>query len=118
MSTGQLPTADRDPAISASEQGAGHTPGPWVANFSMVSGNVRNAIFAGEHGNQILATARDPYGGKNSVAEANARLIAAAPDLFEACREFVRKVDVGEARSTRSYAQMKAALSKATGASS
>lgn len=46
---------------------------------------------------------------------ANARLIAAAPDLLEACKEFVRKVECGEARSTKSYNQMKAAISKATG---
>ena len=30
--------------------------------------------------------------------------------LVEACREFVRKVECGEALSKRSYAQMKAAL--------
>jgi hypothetical protein len=32
--------------------------------------------------------------------------------LAGACKEFVRKVDAGEGRSTRSYAQMKAALEK------
>ena len=42
-----------------------------------------------------------------------AKLIAAAPELHDACKEFVRKVECGEARSTRSYAQMKAAISKA-----
>lgn len=31
-------------------------------------------------------------------------------ELAEACREFVRKVECGEARSKRSYKQMKAAL--------
>jgi hypothetical protein len=49
---------------------------------------------------------------------ANARLIAAAPALLAACEDFCRKVEVGEARSTRSYMQMKAAIAKATGASS
>lgn len=43
----------------------------------------------------------------------NARLISTLPDLVEACEEFVRKVESGEARSVRSYAQMKAALTKA-----
>lgn len=42
------------------------------------------------------------------------RLFAAAPELLAACQEFVRKVDAGEAKSTRSYAQMKAAIEKAT----
>ena len=52
--------------------------------------------------------------GRSSVAqmEADARLIAAAPDLLAACEEFVRKVEAGEARSKRSYAQMKAAIAK------
>jgi len=48
--------------------------------------------------------------------EANARLLAASWELLEACKEFVRKVDCGEARSVKSYAQMKAAIAKAEGA--
>ena len=49
-----------------------------------------------------------------SNAKKHAHLISAAPDLYEACAEFVRKVDAREARSTSSYNQMKAALSKAS----
>lgn len=45
------------------------------------------------------------------------RLVAAAPDLLAACKEFVRKVDNFEARSTRSYEQMKASIAKAEGRS-
>lgn len=30
--------------------------------------------------------------------------------LYEACKEFIRKVDVGEAKSTKSYNQMKEAV--------
>lgn len=37
----------------------------------------------------------------------------AAQDLLAACKEFVRKVEAGEARSVRSYEQMKAAITKA-----
>jgi hypothetical protein len=48
-------------------------------------------------------------------AAAITRLIAAAPDLYDACAEFVRKVECGEAKSTRSYRQMKDALAKARG---
>lgn len=44
---------------------------------------------------------------------ANAHMMAAAPELLAACEEFVRKCDAGEARSVRSYAQMKAAIAKA-----
>jgi hypothetical protein len=35
-------------------------------------------------------------------------------ELLEAAVEFVRKVDAGEARSTKSYAAFKAAIAKAT----
>lgn len=36
-------------------------------------------------------------------------------DLYLACKEFVRKVESGEARSQRSYLQMKQAIAKAEG---
>ncbi len=49
-----------------------------------------------------------------SGGEANAQLIAAAPDLLAACVEFVRKCECGEARSKHSYAQMKVAIDRAT----
>jgi hypothetical protein len=68
---------------------AQHTPGPWVADVSMVSGRVKNSVFSGPHKNQILSTARDPYGDDNAVAEANARLIAAAPDLLAALEDLL-----------------------------
>ena len=42
-----------------------------------------------------------------------AKLEAVNTALLEACKEFVRKVDCGQARSTRSYMQMKAAIAKA-----
>lgn len=45
----------------------------------------------------------------------HAHLIRSAPALYRACAEFVRKVECGEARSTRSYRQMKAALAEADG---
>jgi hypothetical protein len=60
------------------------------------------------------------YYGGYLIAESiqkkdDARLIAAAPELLAACQEFVRKVECGEARSRRSYKQMKAAIAKAKG---
>jgi len=42
------------------------------------------------------------------------RLAEASPDLLAARQEFCRKVDAGEARSTKSYEQMKKAIAKAT----
>jgi hypothetical protein len=49
------------------------------------------------------------------VARANAQLMAAAPDLLEACMNFVAKVDAGLARSQHSYGEIKAAVNKALG---
>ena len=43
-----------------------------------------------------------------------AKLRAERDELLAACREFVRKCECGEARSKRSYAQMKEAIANAT----
>ena len=87
-----------------------HTPGPWELGYS-------------DLGSQIISSA-DGYvavvhywSRPEQEMKANARLIAASPDLLEACEEFVRKVECGEAKSKRSYTQMKAAIAKAGGES-
>lgn len=88
-----------------------HTPGPWLIEPTDTSKAIvtddcvicEMAVWAYEHQKEI---------------EANTLLIAAAPDLLDVCVEFVRKVECGEAKSTRSYAKMKAAIEKATGVSS
>jgi len=56
-----------------------HTPGPWIV---MLSEDKPYAILpAGRHG--TICQFSDVYMDQ----EANARLIAAAPDLLEACEE-------------------------------
>lgn len=91
-----------------------YTPGPWMRNpgSTNIQCNTRNVgcVSAVDHLALIFA---DGYIGQEQ-AEANATLIAAAPELLEACQEFVRKCDVGDARSKRSYEQMAAAIRKAT----
>ena len=47
----------------------------------------------------------------------NAQLVSAAPDLLDAAIEFCRKVESGEAKSSKSYAAFKSAIAKATGKS-
>ena len=96
-----------------------HTPGPWEY--------LTETTYAGDYpysvghkvkmGNELLTVSSHAYGADEffEKAAANARLIAAAPELYEACKEFVRKCECGEARSHRIYAQMKAALAKAEG---
>lgn len=62
-----------------------HTKGPWSVYIS----DVLNSVEVGQHnGNVILAKvyARTALGGICSEQEANAHLIAAAPDLLAACK--------------------------------
>ncbi len=85
-----------------------HTPGPWQVHGSH--------IYTADPKRALLAQVYNP-GNKASdyPLVANAHLMKAAPDLLAACKEFVRKVEAGEARSTKSYAEMKAAIAKAEG---
>ena len=61
----------------------GHTPGPWTAS------DERRGIFEIIHDGDLLAQVWGvrPAGDGDLPAEANARLIAAAPELLEACQE-------------------------------
>lgn len=93
-----------------------HTPGPWrlsgpdcFGDYTVQSQESPLAIAAVCNG-QMRS-----MGGKSGEHTANAQLIEAAPDLLAACEEFVGKVEAGKARSSKSYAQMKAAISKAKG---
>ena len=98
-----------------------HTPAPWKARFE----KVRYVIFVeGEVGEKALATT----GGAWPDSEANARLIAAAPDLLEALQECAadleaeieaRRGAVLERTMERDLATVRkarAAIAKATGA--
>jgi hypothetical protein len=64
------------------------TPGPWGFGPSgpvMIGYSLSYGIFEEGPGNLIAGIFNDGRGGEEA-AEANARLIAAAPDLLEACR--------------------------------
>ena len=71
---------------------AKHTPGPWTAEFGidqMVSMDttVCSIPAAGTRGGWFIFSPADD----NGEAEANARLIAAAPDLLEALRAIYKE---------------------------
>lgn len=94
-----------------------HTPGPWSVSESIrkrVIGEREQEIVTAD-GQMVALLYDENWDPRGETDAANARLIAAAPDLLAACEEFVRKVDCGEAFSTRSYQQMKAAIAKAKG---
>lgn len=84
-----------------------HTPGPWTAGA--FDDKVGHRIFAqwGEVGNFIAARANEGR-DRNSNGYADARLIAAAPELLEACKNAAdwlsrsaRDDDHGEAQDLR-----------------
>ena len=110
-----------------------HTPGPWeraYGGFDGVEMASRDEFlrFCGEIWDKTEAAGerqkhlhcvygKDDKGeqvlvaivGNGPKSEANACLIAASPDLSEACEEFIRKVECDEG----SYAQMRVAIAKA-----
>ena len=100
-----------------------HTPGPWgpmVGPESVNPWNPTQGAYETEAGGLTIGSAShtEPIcrvSGYLHDLEANARLIAAAPDLLAACEHFVWKCENGMARSKESYGQMKAAIDKAKG---
>ena len=89
-----------------------HTPGPW--NFAKSDIDGRYSIY----GNGPLAYCGDT-GAVNGDGEANARLIAAAPDLLVALKALVGEADLGEVDldddDRAKLEQARAAIAKATG---
>jgi hypothetical protein len=86
-----------------------HTPGPWLLNDK-----AGYEYVLADDGFMIADCIN--FSRSEEINRANARLISAAPDLLAACIEFVRKVDAGEGRPTRSSEDMRAAINKATSA--
>jgi hypothetical protein len=93
-----------------------HTPGPWRVDPDHFR-DVQTTDGAIEI---CLAEGGEPY-GKNlfsvppiEEAHANARLIAAAPDLLEALKAILEDMD-SEHGTDYDYAKARAAIAKATG---
>jgi hypothetical protein len=68
--------------MAASYEGASHTPGPWRAIFKA---GMRATVIAPAEDYRICAIGGAAMG--DDADEANARLIAAAPELLEALKE-------------------------------
>lgn len=97
---------------------ATHTPGPWLLDGDKICTNRDNEIARiTRYG--AWFDAGTPYGLKNPIGDANARLIAAAPDLLAALEVLVWQLDrtdglVEELESM--VTEAKAAIAKAKGA--
>lgn len=91
-----------------------HTPGPWTLSrnlgpWTSSAGHVHHTIERGSHGCiNVEQSAGDE-------AEANARLIVAAPEMLEALRTIVDRSVLG-APGNPFGEQARAAIAKATGA--
>ena len=91
------------------------TPGPWRAEFPdeisvRDADGGRIAILANLKGRLGMKGRRD-----TSEVEANARLIAAAPDLLEALKEMVNLVELMCPFDGPQQRKARAAIAKATG---
>ena len=105
-----------------------YTPGPWNANFTRFSGWVVGFhITDPKHGSlRPICEAYDKTGAMNpDEIAANARLIAAAPELLEACLAMIEWDDRENDHAVDFYKRMelcelafqkaRAAIAKATG---
>lgn len=76
---------------------AQHTPGPWLfSHREGADGMYRTEVFSAEHGGIATCDWTPKHCGNGVTAtyrEANARLVAAAPDLLEALTFAVRFFD-------------------------
>lgn len=79
-----------------------HTPGPWTYREGMISG-----------GNKIKIAEMDQCHMPNIEHYANAALIAAAPELLEACKKAI--IAIEERELTVAIAFLEAAIRKAEG---
>lgn len=83
-----------------------HTPGPWYVHGSIISPTPTGKRFA------IAEVFRDSI----ETANANARLIAAAPDLLEACKQAVNALELAHGgRDTLVLRKLRGTIEKATG---
>ena len=92
-----------------------HTPGPWRIGTTPPNGEQT----IGTQQGLMVAVATT---GANTPTEANARLIAAAPDLLEALKACIPHLERDDhhtdalSRERPHYAAARAAIAKATGA--
>lgn len=89
-----------------------HTPGPWTAK-PWTYENGKRTVCTIQTDTDAIAQVLDLWCPDDRTAEkeANARLIAAAPDLLAALRAVIRVAD----RATDEFDQARAALAKAEG---
>ena len=90
-----------------------HTPGPWSAPLN--DGNTTGIVWAKEPHGGVVATVSAAVQNPpdRAQASANARLIAAAPDLLASLRELTVAAPADGSAESAVYARARAAIAKA-----
>lgn len=92
-----------------------HTPGPWIVTPDDYA--VYETDDHGQRGETVCVLSG--YGSNKSLRNANARLIAAAPELLAALEEFCREcdgyLDGNDGHPWGTLLKGRAAIAKATG---
>lgn len=99
-----------------------HTPGPWMINYNGTHGHIKSVWPDHAHGRTPTLAMFGNQHRAMSISEdeaiANATLMAAAPDLLEACKAFIalfRDSDMRpEDECHELYGVMTEAIAKAT----
>ena len=71
------------------KQTAQHTPGPWFTDIDNTSGQVGRVRASHKGGRDNVCVAEVPSAKDSAEREANAHLIAAAPDLYAALADLL-----------------------------
>ena len=88
-----------------------HTPGPWQIGGELISQEGTNIEIA----SVWAQSANRKFAPSQSKADANARLIAAAPELFEALKVCQVRIFMLEGSENNEYQTATDAIAKATG---
>jgi hypothetical protein len=95
---------------------AKHTPGPWDYSAKLSASENHRGFRIWEHGDSWVLADVMPMDEDGKQGEANARLIAAAPELLEALKTCLLIVEHLAAESApTTIAEARAAIAKATG---
>jgi hypothetical protein len=92
---------------------AKHTPGPWEIDFTEYGGFAVFVPPSHDMGHSLVICRRGPWIVREEQSHANARLIAAAPELLEALEDAAMELDDAGKREAANVAR--AAIEKATG---
>jgi hypothetical protein len=92
-----------------------HTPGPWHLDFDEAIESTYVSISAAKHKSLAEVVWRFATEEQSPNLEANAHLIAAAPELLEALERLVANLNEGDFISNTRIDEARAALAKAKG---